>query len=407
MKNNSIFETFLVYANKWCPRRSLEASKVCKYLEINNLKPVNDPKKADLAVIFTCGVFAPNEESSILTIKKSLKEKSSKIIITGCLPAIDPDRLKIYNNELIITPSNLHNLDTLIDANIPFVQTPYITTTEEFHDLLHGGIAYRIKQSIGSKVKSSYSRILDASSPMSSSQRSSESLFDSKVYKLEIAKGCLSNCSYCAIKLASEKFHSFPEEQILENFKSGLNSGYRDFALIAGDIGCYGSDINTNLPHLLKKLFSVEGDFKMILWDLNVRWFMEYYEEFCSVLKSNSTKVSKMVLPIQSGSDHILKLMKRGYKIEEAKKYISNFHNEFPNLRLETHILVGFPGESEGDFQKTVELIRESPFSKVVVFRYGKRPNTEAATLPDQISKSTVEKRVRILAKEYRVTVTN
>ena len=166
MENNRKFETFFVYANKWCPRRSLEASKVCKYFEINNLISVIDPKKADLVVIFTCGVFAFNEESSILTIEKSLKEKSSKIVITGCLPAIDPERLKIYDNELIISPSNLHNLDSLIEAKVPFVKTPYVTTTEEFHDLLHGGFAYRIKQSIGSKVKSSYSRILDASSPL-------------------------------------------------------------------------------------------------------------------------------------------------------------------------------------------------------------------------------------------------
>jgi tRNA A37 methylthiotransferase MiaB len=407
MKNNCEFETFFVYANKFCPRRSLEASKLCRYFDINNLISVTDPKKADLVVIFTCGVFAPMEESSILTIEKSLGEKSAKIVITGCLPAIDPGRLKIYDNALIISPSNLYTLDSLIDAKVPFVKIPYVTTTDEFHDLYHGRLTSRIKRYVVSKVKSSNFRILDIPSNLKSLQRSEETLFSPKVYKLEIAKGCLSNCSYCAIKLASEKFHSFPEEQILEEFKSGLNCGYKDFALIASDVGCYGLDIKTNLPSLLKKLFSVEGDFKIVLWDLNIRWFMEYYEELRSVLKANSMKVSKIVLPIQSGSDRILKLMKRGYEIEKVKKCISDFHNTVPDLRMETHIIVGFPGETDEDFQKTVELIRESEFSKVVVFKYGKRPNTDAASLPDQVSRSTIEKRARILAREDGVIVTN
>ena len=386
----------------------LEASKLCKYFEINNLIYDPDPKKADLVVIFTCGVFAPNEESSILTIEKSLKEKSAKIVITGCLPAIDPERLKIYDNELIISPSNLHILDSLIEAKVPFVKTPYGTTTDEFHDLYHGRLISRIKRRIVSKVKSSNFRVLKIPSTVKSSQRSEETLFDPKVYKLEIAKDSAPATAVIVQSNCLQKsFIAFPEEQILENFKSGLICGYKDFALIAGDIGCYGLDIKSNLPSLLKKMFSVKGDFRIILWDLNVRWFIEYYEELRSVLKANYMKVSKIVMPIQSGSDRILKLMKRGYEIEKAKKCISDFHRSVPDMRLETHILVGFPGETDEDFQKTVELIRESEFSKVVVFKYGKRPNTEAASLPNQVSRSTIEKRARILAREKRVIVTN
>lgn len=87
-----------------------------------------------------------------------------------------------------------------------------------------------------------------------------------------------------------------------------------------GDIGCYGVDTGPNPPNLLKKSFALGNDFRILLWDLNIRWFINYYDEFRSVLKANSRRVSRIVLPIESGSDRILGLMNRGYKIEKVKE---------------------------------------------------------------------------------------
>lgn len=400
MGNSSDVKTFYVYANKWCPRRGLESSRLCRYFVVNNLKAVSDPKKADLIVIFTCGLFAANEESSILTIEKSLDNKSAKIVITGCLLKIDPERVKVYDSAIKILPEDIGKLDSLIRATVPYHELPNAAIVQGIHDLYRG--------SLPSRIGHYFEREVNLIGVNYGLLRGSEDiLFASTTYKLEIAKGCLGNCSYCAIKLGMEKFHSFSEEQILESFRSGLKGGYKNFALLAGDIGCYGIDRQTNLPALLKKLFAVDGDFKILLWDLNAYWFIKYYLEFRSVLRANSAKVSKIVIPIESGSDRILRLMNRGYKIAEVKECFLDLLRTIPDLNLETQVIAGFPGETDEDFQKTLEIVRAIRFSKVVVFKYEDRPNTKASDLPDKVPKSIINKRARVLAKEVNAIVVN
>jgi tRNA A37 methylthiotransferase MiaB len=174
--------------------------------------------------------------------------------------------------------------------------------------------------------------------------------------------------------------------------------------LIAQDVGCYGLDLKTNLPQLLSKMFSVEGDFRILLWDLNVRWFIEYYTDFRSVLEANSEKISTIVLPIQSGSNRILDLMNRGYKIEKVKECILDLQKRIPDLRLETHVMVGFPGENEEDFQRTADLIREIPFFSVHIFKYEGRPNTKAFSFPNKVTEKIISQRANFLAKEAKST---
>jgi tRNA A37 methylthiotransferase MiaB len=411
MENNRRFGAFFVYVNKWCPRRRIQASKLSRYFAINNLIAAKTPSKADLIVIFTCGSFEINEELSILTIEKSLREKSAKIVITGCLPKINPERLKTYDNTLLIPPRSLNTLDSMIGAKVPYSSLRSDAAfIGGFHDLYKGHLVDRVRRNVRLSSAGSNSRISDIYFRYLNQRflrKSEDIMFSPRTCVIEIAESCLGNCSYCAIKLAAEKFHSFPEERILESFRSGLDNGYKDFALLAGDIGCYGVDIGTNLPNLLKKLFALGDNFRILLWDLNVRWFIKYYDDFRSVLKANSRKVSRVVLPIESGSDRILNLMNRGYEIEEVKNCILDLEETIPDLELETHIIVGFPGETEEDFQKSLELIKEMKFSKVVLFRYEDRPNTRASSFPDKVPKEVIDRRVRMLAKEDKVILVN
>lgn len=407
MNDPDELKSFYVYVKKYCPRRSLDSSRFYRYLIANGLVPVADPKEADLIFIFTCGGFALDEEFSILTIEKSLKNKGAKIIVTGCLPKIDPNRLKAYGNDVLIIPvQDLGKIDSLINAKVPYGKCPNVSLVDPgVHDLYHGGYVRRIKRNFGS-----YSNFIRTCSFYVSQKllhRAVNPFSDPKTYKLVIAEGCLGNCSYCAIKLAMVKFHSFPEEQIVENFKSGLRAGYRTFALLAGDIGCYGIDIKTNLPDLLKKLFEVDGDYRVLLVDLNARWFVKYYQEFLSVLKENSKKVSGIIMPIQSGSDRILRLMNRHYRVDEVKSCILDLQKNIPGILIQTHIIVGFPGETDDDFEKSVRLLKEVPFSKVLVYKYEERPGTAAISLPGKVAKNIAEKRERMLRKEIGVNIEN
>jgi tRNA A37 methylthiotransferase MiaB len=200
------------------------------------------------------------------------------------------------------------------------------------------------------------------------------------------------------------KFHSHPQKEIIENFKNGLNAGYKNFALIAGDIGCYGVDIGTSLPKLLEELFKVEGDYKIALIDLNVQWLLKYYSELLTILKSNSEKISTVILPIQSGSDKILNLMNRHYAIDDVKRCISDLKKSIPEILIETHVVVGFPGETTDDFSKSIQLVKEIQFSKVLVYKYEERPGTLAVNLPKKVPKDQIDKRAKILKLEIART---
>ena len=400
---------YFIYAKKLCPRRSLDASKLHEYLLKNNLQPVSDPQKANLIFVYTCGGFNEYEERSIETIKKSLENKSAKVIVTGCLTKINPKRLDGFRNTIMLPPDDLEKLDPLIQADFSYSECGNCSVVNGIHDLYNGNLVDKIKSRVGfvkrhfqfsgeffySCVNCLYKKIFPPPE-----NDASFSIFSDDCYKLEIARGCLGHCTYCAIKLAMPKFTSHPEEQIIKNFKSGLREKYRKFALIAGDIGCYGLDINTNLPSLLKKLFKVDGDYKILLVDLNPRWFVKYYSELLPILKANSKKVARIIMPLQSGSNQILKSMKRLYDAEEVKKYILNLQKNIPEIVLDTHIMVGFPGESDNDFRKSLNLVREVKFSKVEVYPYQDRPNTISSNFGEKVSEDVIKRRIDVLSRE-------
>ena len=398
-------KSFFIYAKQHCPRRSIEASKLYRYLVENGLHPVDDLKKADFIFIYTCGGFDVDEEFSILTVEKSLKGKndSAKIIVTGCLPKINPSKLERYDVSHIIPANDIGQLDSLINANVKYAECPDVSIVYGIHDLYHGPFIQRFRRHLGLngeflRVTANYLRqkLLNSSAGLSKN-----------TYRIEIAKGCLGTCSYCAIKLAMPKFQSFPEEKIIESFKFGLQKSYKNFALVAGDIGCYGVDIGTNLPNLLRKILAIDGDYELVLVDLNPRWLVKYYPEFLSALKTNPEKVTKLIMPIQSGSNRILKLMHRHYDIDEVKKYILDLQKNIPTLMIETHILVGFPGETDEDFQKSIELVQEIAFSKVEVYGYEDRPGTAALTLPNKVPNEKINARKKLLAKKAKTVLVN
>ena len=404
VKNTIENDRYFIYAKKFCPRRSLDASKLHRYLLENNLQPVSNPRKANLIFVYTCGGFSDYEERSILTIEKSLENKSAKVIVTGCLPKINPKRLDEYKTTYIVSPEDLEKLDSIIQADFSYSECGDCSVVNGIHDLYNGSLIDRIKRHFGFNAEFLYfcANYLYKKILPHRENDTSFSVFSNNCYKLEIARGCLGNCSYCAIKLAMPKFNSHPEEQIVEKFKSGLKENYRNFALIAGDIGCYGLDINRNLPSLLNKLFAVDGDYKILLVDLNARWFVRYYSELLLVLKANFNKVARIIMPIQSGSNRILKLMNRHYEIDEVKKSILNLQKNIPEIILDTHILVGFPGETDEDFRKSLNLVREIKFSSVEIYPYQDRPGTTSSNLPDKVPKDVIKRRTRILAQEVK-----
>ena len=208
---------------------------------------------------------------------------------------------------------------------------------------------------------------------------------------IKISTGCLTNCSYCAVRISRGKLKSKPLNKVINEFEEGLSKGFTEFSLIGTDTGSYGRDQGITLVTLLKELLAREGDYQIRLRNIQPRFLIEMMPELQDLFKSG--KISYISTAAQSGNNRILKLMNRKYTIEEYKEAIRLINKEFPHIQIRTQIMVGFPSETEEEYQDSVRLLDELNFDIVEIYLYSPRPNTKAAKIKEQVSKDVAEKR--------------
>ena len=218
-------------------------------------------------------------------------------------------------------------------------------------------------------------------------------------YNIKIADGCLNHCSFCATRFATETLRSRPQEEILDDFNRGLEKGYEIFQLLSEDSGCYGLDIGSSITELLQKIFAKQGKYKITLIDFGPRWLIEQKETLIPLLSKNQDRIKELFLPFQSGSNKLLNRMKRGYRFEELVSVLKLLRKNAPNITIRTSVLVGFPGESEEDFEATTRVIQEIRFDEITINRYEDRPLTPSSKMDDKVPQEIIESRAQFLVK--------
>jgi len=209
----------------------------------------------------------------------------------------------------------------------------------------------------------------------------------------------LGNCTYCAIKHAKGSLKSVPIHEIISKFKDGLNKGCKEFALIGQEVGCYGQDINTSIVELLKEMNKVKKDYKLHILFLEPSWFLKYFDGLKNTFVSNN--IVSINLTLQSSNDRIIRMMGRKYKVKEVIERVRELKKEFPSITLRTHLMVGFPGETEKEFKDTLRVMGEFDFVNGL-FMYTGRPGCPSSQMPNQVPKNVKRKRLRKL-KIYRI----
>ena len=369
-----------------CPRRKLDAQKIINYFMANGWNSTRDYSKADLAIVYTCGSFDYSEDESVNTIKKIFR-KNTNLIVTGCMIKISPDR--IDPNVIIIPQEELGKLDRIIDANVKFKDISDVNTVNNIPGLFGENLIKKLSRHFQFR-KSFINEGAGYLMRKFNFRRSNE-------YNIMISRGCLGECSYCVIKKAQGKLKSKPVKEVLREFDEGLKKGYRDFVLRGEDTGCYGMDIKTDIVSLLRKIFSYKKEFNIVIDDFNPQWLCRYNEELISVFMENQDRIKRIVIPVQSGSKRILGAMKRPYKIDSVRDILMEIRKKIPGLKIETHALVGFPGESWEDFNETRKFLREIGFSRIFIYRYADREGTEAYKLEGKLSRWVIFKRALLL----------
>ena len=395
--------------NMGCIRRALDSTRIYNYLIKNGWAFTNNLHSADLVIISTCGAVNDDEELSLETIRKAAKKKSksAKVIVTGCLPKIDPDKIREISGSgdfEFIPTLELDKFDDIIDTVIKFKDIPVANMVTNEIGLLDYVLGYRLFRHsffLNMYKKLGMNRNFIRSALFLSESynkiKSSMGLLRREkfipYYNLRIAEGCLFSCSYCCIRFATGRLKSKPIDKIIEEFKTGLREGHKKFQLLSEDVGCYGVDIGTTFPNLLRRLLAIEGDYQILLIDFCGHWLVKYFDELLPLFMDNPDKIRELYVSLQSGSDKILRAMKRPEKSEEARAKLKELKRKLPNLTLRTTVITGFPGETEEDFRKTIEAVTEIDFSVVEVNPYTDRPGTASSMMENKVPQETVDRR--------------
>jgi threonylcarbamoyladenosine tRNA methylthiotransferase CDKAL1 len=326
---------------------------------------VESEDQADLSVLVTCTVKSVTEQRMLSRIRE-LSIGSRKVVVAGCLPKADPEKVRVIDRGMsMIGPGNLDGL------------LPTIRSTLQGETL----VSLQPKK----LVKTGMPR----------------NRFNKTIGIVEISSGCLSSCTFCQVKLVKGVVFSYPENEIVDEARRFISEGAREIWLTSTDNAAYGRDSKTSLPSLIRKVCALDGDFKVRIGMMNPLITDRIFEELIDCLKDE--KVFKFVhLPVQSGSDRILLEMQRGYTVNEFESTVARLRKEIPELTLSTDFIVGFPTESDSEFEESMRLVERTRPDVLNLSRFGARSGTKAAVMSGQISPEEAKRRSRIMTEAAR-----
>jgi len=399
-----------------CPRRELDTQRIYSYFIANGMVFSKNYKETDWLVLVTCAFIREVEDWSIYQIKYFLKHKpkNSRIVLTGCLPKINPGRLKELGEFEVLSPRELDKFDGIVKGKVRFADIRDSYEKPGFSLLADDYISFYTLRNILFHFELSKTfflkcffwlrktvKILGALKVKLPDHICPDYYLDPReMLIIRVARGCIGACSYCVIRFANGRIESKLKDEIINEFKAGLKRGYKKFVLIAEDTGAYGIDSHSSIIELLNEVFIIEGDYKLILDDIHPQWLIKYCDDLVRIFSKHHSKIDFIISPVQAGSDRVLRLMRRPYKIDSLKDCLKRLQAEVSNLKIKTHIIVGFPGETEEDFEKTKELCREFRFFNVRIFGYTDRPNTEASKMSGKIPQKIINKRIKRLIED-------
>ncbi len=311
-------------------------------------------ESSEVVVVNSCGVKLSTENKIIDRIRKFIKD-GKKVVVAGCLPRINQKRLEKLN-VVMLDPNALDKINEALESEPParFFSKKPVDKLKFPHD--YG---------------------------------------DSVNAVVEISEGCLGNCAFCGTKNARPFLKSFEINDIVNAVECLVKSGKKEIFLTSQDAGCYGFDLGVDLVELLSKVSKVKGKFRIRVGMMSPYLAVKLIDGLLEVFERDERFYRFFHFPIQSGSLKVLKRMNRKDSPEDFEFLVRKVREKFPHAVVSTDIIVGFPGETEEDFEKTEELILKTKPDVVNVSMFYPRPNTKAAEfkkLPTKIVKKRSER---------------
>jgi len=378
-----------------CVEAQLSSTHVEQFFKKNEVDVTSNLSQADLVLFYTCGLTEQREKDTLSIIRdiKTQMKPTARLIVWGCLPKINPQALSPIYNGPLIGPHDTSFFEELLEKPAISFQsiergcpaTMLTTVTSDSCepcslDPFSNVVLY---------VKNNWYRLR-------SRARKATNFF------IRTATGCTGSCTYCSERCVFGRVKSRPIEDIVADFKWGLEQGYNQFSLIATDLGAYGQDRGLTLYDLLNKMIKCapEKNYKLILNQVNPSCLKRQLSQLEEIFASG--KVESLNCPVQAGSNRLLKLMSRNYTVDEWKDCMIKLDQNFPSIKLTTHLMVGFPTETDEDFKKTLKLLDYPPLlHNIFLFKFSSRPGVYASRMPEQVPEKVKELRCKKLLQTH------
>jgi MiaB-like tRNA modifying enzyme len=310
-----------------------EGEQHARKMESLGHERADSAEDADIVILNTCTVVDTTEKRMIRRMNE-LRASGKDVIVTGCMAKVQGCRIMLRLPNAVVVPP-------------------------EDYDLFTGMVESRFGTGCCTE-RTPYGRTAI----------------------LPIAQGCLGHCTYCITRLARGKLISRPVDELVDEFRDLIDSGVKEILVTAQDTACYGLDIGTDLGELLREILRFDGDYRIRIGMMNPNYLERILDDMIDILKDD--RVYRFLhVPVQSGSNGVLKDMKRHYTVNSFLGIINRLRDEIPDISIATDIICGFPGETDSDHQKTIALIRKLRADTVNITRFSVRPGTEAAEMKE------------------------
>ena len=349
-----------------CQMNVHESEKIAGILSSLGYESCDNIEDADIAVFNTCCIRenAENHAFGNIGMLKKLKAKKKGMIIAvgGCL------------TQQIGKANTLHD------------KFPYVDIIFGTHNL--GTLKeYVIKKQ---SQKKSVIEVFESEGEISENEKPLRTSYPNAW--INITYGCNNFCTYCIVPYVRGRERSRKSEDIINEAKELISLGYKELTLLGQNVNSYANGTNDiNFPELLQKIANLDGKFRLRFMTSHPK---DFSEELAKVIAENSKICNAVHLPVQSGSDRILKAMNRRYTSADYLKKVKILYNYVPDCTITTDLIVGFPTESDEDFNDTLSLVKEVGFSSAFTFVYSKREGTVAAKMDGQIPEEVSKKRI-------------
>lgn len=369
---------FLETLSVGCPKNILESASYRKVLDDNGFLGVETLDEADVVVLNTCGCLQTLQDKAKSAINNAVSKQlqnNKKIIVAGCYPLIDKDNNLAEQKIETFPPGEIAEFKKILkiedgvvskeqESNNLFAndlnkQPKFVTKPSSYFKLLN-----RLEKLIGYKIQ-----------PLHNFFKSI--MMSSEYHYVILGKGCNGNCTFCGIKLAIGNPVSRSMNEIVNNVRKGIVNGKTDVWLVADDVGCWGEDIGSNSALLLKEILLIPSPMKLVINYYEPEMFLKYFEQLKDSL--GDPRIIQICIPLQTGSQSLLRKMGRHYNIKEVLTKIKEIKKANPQLIVKSQYITTFPGETWTDFFHTVLSMRA--FDGIGVNSYARLKFTAAYNL--------------------------